>query len=304
MSIFASRGTSKTFKSYEDSQHPDLLHLPFPDPSYSILKHLFFKEDIGSRCTDTTSIPTSSRIKPISYHDPMKRIELLCDGCVRPIMSGPIYMCANEEEDHCNFVLHEWCSQLPTELHNHFGHTQHTLILHSKIPGNYLAMDLLIVVRNAITTLMLSVPSYLKKSLTILTQITSFIEKFSDTKADVTTMNKCDKHPMKLSYFPIENHKSDYFCEVCEMEFDPEFSFYHCGECMQSMHPACAPSILQYETYTTRKGELYGERNAIHKYVNVKFGGTYKNIKVHPHPLSFLQGIANDGQCASSSHDC
>ncbi|KAI7729573.1 hypothetical protein M8C21_032639, partial [Ambrosia artemisiifolia] len=159
MSILASRGTSKTIKSYEDSQHPDLLHLPFLDPSY--------------RCTDTTSIPTSSRIKPISYHDPMKRIELLCDGCMRPIMSGPIYMCANEEEDHCNFVLHEWCSQLPTELHNHFGHTQHTLILHSKIP-------------------------------------------------------------------------------VCEMEINPEGqAFYHCRECMQSMHTACAPSILQYETYTT-----------------------------------------------------
>ncbi|KAI7744669.1 hypothetical protein M8C21_033071, partial [Ambrosia artemisiifolia] len=157
MSILASRGTSKTFKSYEDSQHPDLLHLPFLDPSYSMLKHLFFKEDIGSstyktqnntihqhplilvdaRCTDITSIPTSSRIKPISYHDPMKRIELLCDVCVRPIMSGPIYMCSNEEKDHCNFVLHEWCSKLPTELKHHFHHPQQTLILHSKIPVHY-----------------------------------------------------------------------------------------------------------------------------------------------------------------------
>ncbi|KAF5758014.1 hypothetical protein HanXRQr2_Chr16g0724541 [Helianthus annuus] len=51
-----------------------------------------------------------------------------------------------------------------------------------------------------------------------------------------TTTHKCDKHPMKLSYFPIENHKSDYFCEICEQEFDPEFSFYHCHECMQSTH--------------------------------------------------------------------
>ncbi|KAJ0680101.1 hypothetical protein HanPI659440_Chr16g0620531 [Helianthus annuus] len=64
-----------------------------------------------------------------------------------------------------------------------------------------------------------------------------------------TTTNKCDKHPMKLSYFPIENHKSDYFCEVCERELNPEMPFYHCHDCMQSMHTTCAPSILQYETY-------------------------------------------------------
>ncbi|KAF5758034.1 hypothetical protein HanXRQr2_Chr16g0724761 [Helianthus annuus] len=115
-----------------------------------------------------------------------------------------------------------------------------------------------------------------------------------------TTTHKCDKHPMKLSYFPIENHKSDYFCEICEQEFDPEFSFYHCHECMQSTHTACAPSTLRYETYTTR--EFYDDSNAIHKFVNVKFGGTYENTKVHPHPLSFFQGIADDGECAG--HDC
>ncbi|KAJ0440625.1 hypothetical protein HanIR_Chr16g0788811 [Helianthus annuus] len=145
MSILTSPGTGKIIKNYEDAEHPNLLHLPFPDPSYSLLKHLFFKENGGSgtckthdishqhpltlvdaQCGDIT-IPTSSRIKPISYHDPMKRIQLLCDGCVRPITSGPIYVCTNEEE-HCNFVLHEWCSRLPAELKDHPAHQQHTLL--------------------------------------------------------------------------------------------------------------------------------------------------------------------------------
>ncbi|KAJ0680090.1 putative chromatin regulator PHD family [Helianthus annuus] len=105
-----------------------------------------------------------------------------------------------------------------------------------------------------------------------------------------TTRNKCDKHPMKLSYFPAENHKSDYFCEVCERELNPEMPFYHCHDCMQSMHTACAPSILLYETY-----DRY--RKGVYEFVNVKFGGTYENTKVHPHPLSFVQGVESDGQC-------
>ncbi|KAJ0680102.1 putative chromatin regulator PHD family [Helianthus annuus] len=150
MSILTSPGTGKIIKNYEDAELPNLLHLPFPDPSYSLLKHLFFKENGGSstckthhqhpltlvdaRCGDIT-IPTSSTIKPISYHDPMKRIQLLCDGCVRPITSGPIYVCDNEGQ--CNFMLHEWCSRLPAKLNGHFAHQQHTLILHSKAPGEF-----------------------------------------------------------------------------------------------------------------------------------------------------------------------
>ncbi|KAJ0643203.1 putative chromatin regulator PHD family [Helianthus annuus] len=367
MSILKSPGIGNTSKNYKDDEHLDLLHLPFPDPSYSILKHLFSKEkglsalEISNKITykaqgiihqhplilEDITIPTSSRKISISYHDPMKRIQLLCDVCVRPIMSGPIYVCANEEEEHCNFVLHEWCSRLPTELKDHFHHP-HPLILHSKTPGDkffgVFTCDICALPCNGFAycceeceyhidvkcafipkeTTHASHPNHLLSRVYNYTGIgmrwcsmclgdmSGLI--FSCHTCDnfrvhsncallipETTTHKCDKHPMKLSYFPIENHKSDYFCEICEKSFDPELPFYHCRECMQSIHTACAPSILQYETYTTRE-RFYDHRNAIHKFVNVKFGGRYENSKVHPHPLSFVQGIQDDGQC--DSNDC
>ncbi|KAJ0643214.1 putative chromatin regulator PHD family [Helianthus annuus] len=353
MSILKSPGTGS--KNYKDDEHLDLLHLPFPDPSYSLLKHLFFKENGGSstckthhqhpltlvdaRCRDIT-IPASSRTKTISYHDPMKRIQLLCDGCVRPITSGPIYVCDNEGQ--CNFVLHEWCSRQPAKLIDHPAHHQHTLILHSKAPRKFFGVfccDLCRLLCNGFAYCCMDCDNFiidvecafLPKEIThtfhpnhLLSRVYHeefrgdkcrmcghFLQRISfdchtcnDFHLDANcallipekTTNKCDKHPMSLSYFPIENHKSDYICEVCENELNPEYPFYHCHECMQSMHTACAPSILQYETYTT--GWLfYVDTNAIHKFVNVKFGGRYENSKVHPHPLSFVQGIQDDGHC-------
>ncbi|KAJ0458740.1 hypothetical protein HanHA89_Chr16g0641211 [Helianthus annuus] len=38
MSILTSPGAGKIIKNYEDGEHPNLLHLPFPDPSYSLLR--------------------------------------------------------------------------------------------------------------------------------------------------------------------------------------------------------------------------------------------------------------------------
>ncbi|KAF5758019.1 putative chromatin regulator PHD family [Helianthus annuus] len=355
MSILKSPGTDS--KNYKDDEHLDLLHLPFPDPSYSILKHLFSKEkglstlEISNKITykaqgvihkhplilEDITIPTSSRIKSISYHDPMKRIQLLCDGCVRPITSGPIYVSDNEGQ--CNFMLHEWCSRLPAKLIDHPAHQQHTLILRSKAPPRkffgVFDCDICELPCNGFAyyckhcyKFIIDVEcAFLPKEIThtihpnhllsrvyhndpgeecrmcgvIFTGISFDCHTCNDFRLHAkcalfipeTTRNKCDKHPMKLSYFPIENHKSDYICEVCERELNPEMPFYHCHECMQSMHTTCAPSILQYETY-----DRY--RRGVYQFVNVKFGGRYENSKVHPHPLSFVQGIQDDGQC----HKC
>ncbi|KAD2806200.1 hypothetical protein E3N88_39577 [Mikania micrantha] len=359
MSILTYPG--KLIRNYEEANYLNLLHLPFPDPSYSLLKHLFFEDNIsittigGTKThsvshqhplilecsTDhdiTRSIASSSRIvKTISFHDPMKSIQLLSDGCVRPITTKPIYMCANED---CNFVLHEWCTRLPVELKSHYSHPQHTrLILHSKCPRKFFdVFDCHICglpcngfvyhceecgynidvycafIHEEITHA--SHPNHLlsrvRKGETnyncricgsyIWDQDFTYSCKNCDNfhlhtwcalLIPETTRHKCDKHPMKLSYFPIENHKSDYFCEICEKELNPEAAFYHCYECMQSMHIACAPSILCYETHMANSSGW----TTIYEFANVKFGDTYNSMSIHPHPLSFVQGIATDGRC-------
>ncbi|KAJ0537479.1 putative chromatin regulator PHD family [Helianthus annuus] len=313
----------KMIKNYDDVEHPDLLHLPFPDPSYSLLKHLFFKESGTETHEVSHQHPLILEDSRISYHDPTKRIETLCNGCLRPITSGPVYVCSNEEGDeHCNFVLHEWCSRLPTELKDHPRHPRHPLILHSKVIGKFFGVfacdlcglycngfayccvkcDYYMDVNCAFVPKEITHNSHPNHLLTLNSSRRSFICHTCDyfeiplRKALLipeTTTHKCDKHPMKLSYFPIENHMGDYFCEICEEEFDPESTFYHCRECMQSIHTACAPSILRYETYA--KCGRYG--HDVNEYINVKFGGTYNNIEVHPHPLSFDQGVESDGLC-------
>ncbi|GJV48359.1 zinc finger, PHD-type containing protein [Tanacetum coccineum] len=154
------RGTGKTIKKFKDDDHPDLLKLPFPDQTYSILQHWLSKES-GSTTTGETSErnlinhishqhvlslvstqpnggkgATSSSVRSIIYcHGPMKGIELLCNGCVRPIMGVPFYKCSSEDQC-CDFVLHEWCTRLPAELPNYPDHPQHTLVFFSKVPDN------------------------------------------------------------------------------------------------------------------------------------------------------------------------
>ncbi|XP_021983947.2 uncharacterized protein LOC110879718 isoform X3 [Helianthus annuus] len=109
-----------------------------------------------------------------------------------------------------------------------------------------------------------------------------------------TIRHPYDKHPMNLSYLPIENHKSEYFCEVCENVLNPHACFYHCDECSQSLHSACAPAICcETTTYSDR-------RRNISQHINLKFGSIHK-IDGHSHPLLFAQGIKSDGQCSICS---
>nr|GEY59608.1 hypothetical protein [Tanacetum cinerariifolium] len=59
------------------------------------------------------------------------------------------------------------------------------------------------------------------------------------------------KHAFNLSYFPVENHAAEYFCDIY-----------------------------------------------VNKYINIKFRGSH-SIKDHQHSdLSFVQGLASDGERA------
>nr|GEZ95887.1 zinc finger, PHD-type [Tanacetum cinerariifolium] len=352
MSILSSVGTGKTIKNYEDADYPDLIHLPFQDQTCSILKTLFFKKigptNFGVKEVNLRRInhrhqlilvdtlgASSSKISSIMCHNPMKKIELLCNGCVRPITEMPFYKCSNEEDESCNFALHEWCTRLPASI-VHPGHPQHTLLLLPNVPHEFFSIFCCAVcslhcngfaygcgeckyyvdvscgfipekiTHKAHPNHLLSRVKIDKYTICRLCR-SGILEDYFSFSCSIcdhvgihlrcalllpgTIRHKYDKHPMSLSYFPIENHKSEYFCEICEEELNPHRSFYHCHKCVQSVHSACAPLILRSETDTYSYNAF-----SIYRFVNVKFGSIHKTPD-HPHPLLFTQGIASDGEC-------
>ncbi|GKE60895.1 zinc finger, PHD-type containing protein [Tanacetum coccineum] len=264
----------------------------------------------------------------------MKRIELLCNGCVRPIMDVPFYKC---EEQHCDFVLHEWCTGLPAELPNYPGHPQHTLVFVSKVPRNLFGIfyckncasycngfaygcaecDYYIDVncgfipeeitheahpdhilsrcdRESMRKPCVAEGKFYGSKFSFSCQSCKFYLHSACALFLPGIINhKLDNHPMKLTYGPVENHKSEYFCEVCEKEFNPNVWFYHCHECAYSLHTHCAPVIVNFEAATDNYSI------SLYEYLNFKFGGTY-NIKGHEHSVSLAIGSDTDGKCPIS----
>ncbi|CAI9297761.1 unnamed protein product [Lactuca saligna] len=343
MSIFLPAGSGRTHKNYKDIDYPHLVHLPFPDETYSIPKHLFFQETVTSYEVNLKHMShphplilvdhaQTSSMLPIVCHDPMKKTQLLCNGCLRPIMETmPFYKCAQ----HCNFVLHEWCTRLPPKIKNHPGHPKHTLILMysnalplffgvfycevCRLPCNGFAYccvecgfyvdvtcgfipkeitheahpnHLLSIVQGKITDTC-HMCYYAGGPLSFRCNTCHiFIHPECALLLAETIRHKYDKkHPMNLSYLPIENHKSEYFCEICEEDLNPHDAFYHCQDCAQSIHTACAPLILEceIETYSNYQRGIYG-------FVNIKFGDIHSSNS-HQHPLVFAQGRKSDGKC-------
>ncbi|PWA70248.1 DC1, C1-like, Zinc finger, RING/FYVE/PHD-type [Artemisia annua] len=283
----------------------------------------------------------SSGAELMSLHNPMKRVKILCDGCVRPITTMPFYKCS---QDCSNFVLHEGCAGVPTVWP--FSLTQvfhkHKLILRKScslfcckicgLPCNGFAYscdscgyyidvhcgiapkfithevdpNIILVSRNihAVETGWLKRP--LKDRLVcrachnIINKGMPVYESFEgDLSVDMlcamrlpkTIRHKQDKHPLELSYSPIENHKGQYFCEVCEEDLNPEKWFYHCSTCDQSIHSACSTLILKSE-----QGLNSSDDDLVYKFINMKFGGVH-DIEDHEHSLSFVVGTRSDGDC-------
>ncbi|PWA50430.1 DC1, C1-like, Zinc finger, RING/FYVE/PHD-type [Artemisia annua] len=357
MSILMSPGMGRLLQNFKDDDYPDLVHLPFPDQTMNLIKHLFSKEIESSTSksneakqthishqhplilVDTTK-PKSSTL---SCHNPMKKVELICNGCVRPVMNLPFYTCVDEDE-RCNFVLHEWCTRLPSEIKNHPGHPQHTLVFMPMVPYKPFGVftcDVCSFICNGFVYCCVRCEynvdvccAFIPDKIThkahpnhLLSRVTKrllggncrlclqYIHRdwFSFTCQDCgfhlhpscallmseTIRHNYDKHPLKLNYFPIENHKGDYFCEICEEEFYPEQGcFYHCQKCVHSMHPACSMPIFRHKNPIPLFYTHYGSDLFLHRYVNVKFGGRH-NIDTHPHPLTFVQGLESDGECSA-----
>ncbi|KAM0020456.1 putative chromatin regulator PHD family [Helianthus debilis subsp. tardiflorus] len=148
MSIFQTASLGKTYKNFKEDEHLNLLHCPFQDEGDNLLKRYMSNQHelIGDSKQDEGEMVThASHQHPlvlfdkqtpagVSLHDPMKRIQLLCDGCVKPIMTVPFYMCCQYDDEQYCFVLHEWCAKLPHEVQEYVGHPVHTLFLLPKIP--------------------------------------------------------------------------------------------------------------------------------------------------------------------------
>ncbi|GKD54932.1 zinc finger, PHD-type containing protein [Tanacetum coccineum] len=228
-------------------------------------------------------------------------------------MSGALVYLLNCQTTQITQITHSFSIPKFQEIYLEFSTVRIAILI---------AMGLLTGVPNVITTLMLTVDSFLKKSHMKLTQITYFhdVIKSSLTKPCVAEgwyyaskfsfscrscdfylhsdcalflpriiNHKLDKHPMKLTYGPVENHKSEYICEVCEEELNPNIWFYHCHVCAYSLHTRCAPLIVNYEA-------AIRSRRCLYEYLNIKFGGNY-NIKGHEHSVSLVLGSRADGEC-------
>ncbi|KAF5819655.1 putative chromatin regulator PHD family [Helianthus annuus] len=279
----------------------------------------------------------------IMCHNPMKKIELLCNGCVIPIMEMPFYKCWAKEDENCNFALHEWCTPIPTKVDNHPAHPQHTFLLMTNISNmfNIFRCDVCFFPCNGFAYGCVECGFYVDVTCGFIPEkITheshpnhllpivkedlpskwclmchlpidynclwskqyklSFSCGFCDVYIHLgcalflpmTIRHPYDKHPMHICNLPIENHKSEYFCEICEEPLNPHICFYHCDVCSQSVHSDCAPLILKCET------EIYSKyRQGIYFFLNMKFGSIHKTDG-HPHPLTFAQGIESDGLCS------
>ncbi|KAF5804272.1 putative chromatin regulator PHD family [Helianthus annuus] len=345
MSIF-SHGTGKSDTSSKAADYPNLLHYPLSDESNNILPyHLrsgdyrHFDQIKSDNMHPSHDHPLLLINAPDTLHDPMRRIKLLCDGCVRPITTMPFYGC----NQGCNFSLHEWCTRLPSELENHPGHTlalfnspselaytgfscsicgllcngfgyfcsrPHCMyrvdvhcgfiperIMHEAHPNHLLSRVKASSIQSTSSTLACHACGITINGGEFCFRC-GFCDFYLDNRCALhlpkTIKNRYDKHPLKLSYSPIENHKSEYFCEVCEEELIPENWFYHCQECSQSIHSACAPLILQSEQGFN---DSRNDRTGVYKLINMKFGHLV-TFDSHPHPMLLVMGTKSDiGLC-------
>ncbi|XP_076944603.1 uncharacterized protein LOC143615341 [Bidens hawaiensis] len=342
----------KTYRNFKEDEYPNLLHCPFHDEGDNLLKrHISNQNELINKQHEGEILKHPSHQHPlilfdkqipfgkkmVSLQDPMKRIQLLCDGCVKPIMTTPFYVCCQHSDEQCSFVLHERCATLPSQVQDYADHPEHALFLMPKIPDKLFGVFECAICRLQSNGFAYGCTmceyyvdincAFIPKEIThdahpdhILLKV-KFSENISKAYCSACTYmmkktwgfhcpscdfylharcalllprlikHKFDKHPLILRYNPVENHISEYFCEICEDKFSPWQWFYHCDTCAQSTHAACAPLICQYEKAT------YADYDrCVYKFLNVKFGGTLE-IKDHPHRFAFVQGLESDGRC-------
>ncbi|XP_057466597.1 uncharacterized protein LOC130756133 isoform X2 [Actinidia eriantha] len=248
--------------------------------------------------------------------------DIRCEACVGPI-SAPFYGCTQCN----NYFLHKYCTELPTQIQHplHIEHPLNLLPKASEDFGifrcaccdkecngfsfncaecEYFYLDV------KCATLSAPIKHEGHKHLLTPTEITNEIDcsacsimiySYLAFKCDIcdfimhsycamlppSLKHRYDKHPFVLTYYPLQDHPAEYFCEICEDEVNPKKWFYHCVECDQSIDVICIKIYQQYS--------------------NIKFGASF-NVKGHQHPLNFVQFSNEYGSrcnaCGERLHEC
>ncbi|KAL8261563.1 hypothetical protein R6Q59_025612, partial [Mikania micrantha] len=275
MSYLTYARLGETYKNFKDHDYPNLICCPFPDESFNLLMLYFINKgevpitrkidgDMFSHEHPLFLFDTEESLlnKSDSLHDPVNRVQLLCNGCVRPVTDIPFYKCS---QNSCDFVLHEWCTRLPSEIHDHHDHPEHTLVLLQKAPTDFLGIPC-----NGF--------AYGCK------QCEYYVDVNCGFLPDVITHAAHPNH--LLQRFKPSASETRERCRACFCVTE------RIGTCASTMHTACATLKLQCEQSTSSyiaKG--------IFMFYNVKFGRRHK-IRDHEHDVTFVQGINADGQCS------
>ncbi|KAI3694536.1 hypothetical protein L1987_77503 [Smallanthus sonchifolius] len=305
MSIF-SRGMGKTHDAnFTAADYPDLLHCPLPDESYNILPHQLalkgknykhFDEIIStysgswwhSRHEHPLRLMNTSSLR-IPLHDPMKRIKVICNACVRPITTTPFYVCQKRVDDNCDFYLHEWCARIPTKLEKHPCHPQHTLALFHLTPGDdYFVTGF----ECTICRLRCNGSGYVCST------------SGCDYRVDVN----CGFIPENITHESHPNHllslvdpKSTIACDACDVIINGSELCYRCSWCdfyldnRVSIHSACAPLILQSEQDVN---SLHVE--GVYMFLNMKLGALIESTE---NSLNLLAGVKSHGRCTICDYE-
>ncbi|KAD1248154.1 hypothetical protein E3N88_43103 [Mikania micrantha] len=348
MSYLTYADLGKTYKNFKDDDHPNLIRCPFPVESFNLLMHHFINKgklpikrkiygDMSSHKHPLVLFDSQESLlkKSVSLHDPVKRVQLLCDGCVRPITDIPFYKCSQHS---CDFVLHEWCTRLPYKIQDHHDHPEHTLILLPMAPTNFLG-----VFRCEICGLRCNGFAYgcwqceyyvdvncgfLPDAITHAAHPNHLLQRFKPSARELRKGCKaCFCATERIGYycpscdFFLHNYcalllpgtiRHKYDKHPLSLRYQPaenHASEYFCEICEDEVDPiynwfyhcsSCASSMHTACAPLKLQCEqsTYSlSDHPIFEYYNVKFGRRYK-IQNHQHDVAFVQGINDDGQCA------
>ncbi|KAJ4839615.1 hypothetical protein Tsubulata_042521 [Turnera subulata] len=81
------------------------------------------------------------------------------------------------------------------------------------------------------------------------------------------TNDRYDKHPLFLTYHPLDDGCDEYYCRICENTRNNDLWFYYCKECDLDAHGGCLRGQCPY----------------------LRLGGTYTLDDVHPHSLTLKE---------------